>query len=644
MKIVFVDGILLDSYGKLSPRDVQPQLGLISMIPILEAAGHNVELYSPMLDVVRGTLSLDSATYHTMADEILRRSPDVVGFTTLGCNFIVTVQVAAMLKQCCPLLPIILGGPHATVLHRVIMQTFKQFDFIVLHEAEEKIVPLITSISTGIRWNVPGVTWREGDTVITNPGPQSFDDLDALPFPAYDHFPIKEVRPSFLRVEAGRGCPFSCTFCSTATFFGRKFRLKSASKICGELQRLRKLYGVTRFSLQHDLFTVNRKKVVEFCEEVRDLDVTWTCSARIDCVDDELLHQMGAAGCRAIFYGVESGSVRMQSVMRKRLDLDLLLPRLQSTLAAGIVPTASFIIGYPQETEDDLNATLDCIGQCLSLFRDQIVLQLHLLTPEPGTGLLTEFGNNLEYDGHISDFNFPHLTDDDARIMQQHPDIFMTHFYYRGELPRQRLVASSSSFYALLQYGAHFVAHIVEISGSTLSVLIQDIYAWAQVHADSSAITSSDMVTYFGERFGKDSYIVSCALHLNTSINLPKQTKLGTVNTEDLRSERRMFSWSPYASILPDVHDYSAILNRIANKAPISDASLSRRSFLMVKDSSNPMIVRNYALNEGTLWFVDVIRKARSDEEIFEWAELAGVDADQVNEFRLQLTGIGCLV
>ncbi len=649
MKILFVDGILLDSNGKISPRDVQPQLGLISMIRILEDAGHEAELYSPMLDVVRGTLKLDATAYHCMAENILGRAPDIVGFTTLGCNFIVTVQVAAILKARRPLLPIVLGGPHATVLHRVIMERFQQFDFVVLYEAEAKIVPLVASIDAGTPFAAPGVTWRDRGTLITNPAPQSFDDLDALPFPAYDHFPIRQINPSFLRVEAGRGCPFSCTFCSTATFFGRKFRIKAASKICQEIQWLHKEYGVTRFSLQHDLFTVNRKKVVEFCDAVRELKLTWTCSARIDCVDDDLLHQMGAAGCRVIFYGIESGSRRMQNVMRKRLDLDLLIPRLTTTLQAGIAPTASFIIGYPQESESDLDETLDSIGECLSQFHDQILVQLHLLTPEPGTGLLAEFKDRLEYDGHISDFNFPHLTDDDARIMQANPEIFMTHFYYRGVVPRYRTVLSASAFCALLQYGAHFLVHLIDCSGGKLSALIRDIFAWALQRNIRPAVTSADMLSYVEHRFGKGHYLASCAIHLETSMRLPlggSSIAVGVEENPSKTSDRPMgskFRWSPSAAVLRDVHNYASILKRLAAQGSIDDVCLTRGSFLMVRDPMDPLVIRNYALNGDTLLFVDAIRNAQSDDEVLKWAELAGLNAAQVDEFRAELAGIGCI-
>ena len=94
---------------------------------------------------------------------------------------------------------------------------------------------------------------------------------------------------------------------------------------------LNSIYGFNVFKLNHDLFTVNRKKVVEFCHAMLERNYTWSCSARVDCVDPELLELMWEAGCRDIYFGIEAGSARMQAISRKRLDLDLVEPTLDVT-------------------------------------------------------------------------------------------------------------------------------------------------------------------------------------------------------------------------------------------------------------------------------------------------------------------------
>ena len=271
-------------------------------------------------------------------------------------------------------------------------------------------------------------------------------DLDELPWPAYDLHPIRELGLTSLRVEAGRGCPFNCTFCSTASFFGRRYRLKSAERLVGELDFLHAAYGIAHFELTHDMFTANKHKVRRFCETVVQRGYTWSCSARMDCVDSELLVTMHEAGCRSIYYGVETGSARMQKISRKHLDLALVEPILDVTSRVGMKAVVSTITGYPEEKEEDQDATLDLLGTCLVRAADLISLQLHLLTPEPGTELHAEYGDRLEYDGHISDFNFPALQADDSRVMSEHPRLFMNHHYYPTVLPRAQHLFVDRSF------------------------------------------------------------------------------------------------------------------------------------------------------------------------------------------------------
>ena len=311
MRVVFVDNLLFEDSEGVRKYVLQPHVGLISLIAVLEAAGHDAELIDPKLEVHR-SLNLDDRLYRDIARHILQAHPDVVGMTSLGCNFVCTAKVATYLKRWKPRLPILLGGPHATVLDREIAHRFPEFDCIVRNEAELTILPVLENLHAGTLGDLPGITFRAGNSVVRTPGSPPIADLDSLPIPAYDRYPIGELGLTTLRVEAGRGCPFECTFCSTATFFGRKYRLKSAARLVRELDYLHDTYGISDFSLTHDLFTVNRHKVREFCDAVQSRGYTWKCSARMDCVDDDLLERMYAAGCRSVYYGVETGSRRVQ--------------------------------------------------------------------------------------------------------------------------------------------------------------------------------------------------------------------------------------------------------------------------------------------------------------------------------------------
>jgi len=222
VKVVFVDNLLLKKENDQDRIILQPHLGLISLISVLEKEGYNSSLYDPKIDIANGTFPIDKTLYKNISDKILREDPDVVGLSSLGCNFICTLKIAGYIKARKPGIPILLGGPHATVLHNEIMKAFTQFDIIVRNEAESKIIAVMRALTDGDFSQIPGITYRKDGTIISNPGDSTIEDLDDLPFPSYHAYPIENLQLSSLRVEAGRGCPFKCTFCSTATYFGRR--------------------------------------------------------------------------------------------------------------------------------------------------------------------------------------------------------------------------------------------------------------------------------------------------------------------------------------------------------------------------------------------------------------------------------------
>jgi hypothetical protein len=228
------------------------------------------------------------------------------------------------------------------------------------------------------------------------------------------------------------------------------------------------------------LFTVNKHKVMEFCEAVRDRNYTWKCSARMDCVNEELLEKMSESGCRSIYYGIEAGSSRMQKISKKHLNLSLFDPILAATQRLGMSATVSFITGYPEELAADQNATLDMIGDCFDRDTAPLNVQLHLLTPEPGTDLLKENGAKIKYDGHISDFNFPPLECDDGAVIEHHPEVFINHHYFPAVLPRRRHVFVSTVYQSLYALGFPLLRYILKFYSGRLSLLIEAMYRWVE--------------------------------------------------------------------------------------------------------------------------------------------------------------------
>ena len=145
-------------------------------------------------------------------------------------------------------------------------------------------------------------------------------NLETLPIIEFPSELLKKVRE--IPIEVGRGCPFECTFCSTSHFWKKKFRLKSINKIISEIIHYAN-FGFATFNFIHDLFTLDKVFIVEFCTELikSNLNIKWGCSARLDTLDEELIKLMSKAGCTGIYIGLETYSQSLQSKIKKNLTL-----------------------------------------------------------------------------------------------------------------------------------------------------------------------------------------------------------------------------------------------------------------------------------------------------------------------------------
>lgn len=605
MRVVFVDNLLFEDAEGIKRYILQPHLGLISLISVIEAAGHQGLLFDPKVEICLGHLAMDGSLYRNIAGRILDLKPDVVGFTSLGCNFICTAKTAGYLKAARPDLPIMLGGPHATVLDEVILATFGQFDVVVKNEAEETIVPVIEGLAGGTLADVPGISFIADGAFRTNPGNTLISDLDGLPIPAYHRYPVRKLGLTSLRVDAGRGCPFQCTFCSTASFFGRQYRIKSAARLRRELDHLHDAYGISDFSLTHDLFTVNRRKVLEFCDAIEDRGYTWKCSARQDCVDAELLGRMSAAGCTSIYYGIEAGSERMQKISKKRLDLGIFEATLDATQRLGMSATVSFITGYPEETRSDQTATLEMIGNCFGKDQAPLNVQLHLLTPEPGTALLAQYHDRIAYDGHISDFNFPTLEKDDGAVISGHPRVFINHHFFPAALPRDRHIFVTTVYQHLYGLGFPLLRYVMRQFRHSFASLIDAMEDWRMAERRPPQAEQSTVQDFFNDRFGPSHHIPGLVRYMLQATELRRKFINGqNRRTRPAAGAERLLWLSSRSAVVSRAPDCSRILELLVagRNGAIPPGLLSRRhDFLLYLSPDDSDRILNFKLNKASV-------------------------------------------
>jgi anaerobic magnesium-protoporphyrin IX monomethyl ester cyclase len=331
-----------------------------------------------------------------MSDVIRRYKPDFVGIAGKTVTYKIALEIARLVKEIDKNIPVILGGPHPTICPEDILAD-ANVDFAVRGEGEETISALLEYLRGGGRGGdigrIDGLSHRGANGIINNRMRAPITDLDALAFPLrecliniHNHPPI--IFNSMINDLIGsRGCCFNCTFCSVRTMWGRKIRFRSVDNVIAEIVHMKKEFGTTEFHLWDDSFSINKDYMRQFCETMirRKISVLWSCSTRIDLLDQPLIQLMKKAGCMTMFVGIESGSERILKYIKKDISLGQVRQTAQLLKKAGMPWKAYFIIGFPEETEEDIRETFTFM-QSIRPNR----LYLTVFTPYPGTELFNE--------------------------------------------------------------------------------------------------------------------------------------------------------------------------------------------------------------------------------------------------------------
>lgn len=302
------------------------------------------------------------------------------------------IQYAEIIKEINPNTIIIAGGSAAMSVPESLLQNSK-VDVVCAGEGEEAIIDLLI----GLRQynlkdliNIKGFYFKLNGDIIFSGKPDLLDDLDLeSDMPAYDLLPM-EIYLSNPCVGFGRdvdfissrGCPFHCTFCYQP--WGRKFRAHSVNFIIETLKHLKRNYNIDFVSFQDDEFMANAKRVYEFCDKVQKHipGLLWSCTGRVNLINDFIVKAMRNSGCVSISYGFESGSPRMLRSMKKMVTIEQMEKAVRINRKYELLLPVSFIIGMPGEDENSCKETVEfCV-------RNNIPLKsMMFATPYPGTEL-----------------------------------------------------------------------------------------------------------------------------------------------------------------------------------------------------------------------------------------------------------------
>jgi tRNA A37 methylthiotransferase MiaB len=379
-------------------------LGLSYLSSTLRKAGHRVTIYDA--DCNKDSKGMDYTRlpekYRTYLKELknpenpiikeisgtlAKYQPDIVGITVMTPKAASAFTVASLAKKYNKNCTVILGGPHATLRPDEILKNTKDVDFVVNGEGELTFLELTDALITKTNnfSTVSGISYRHGNKIIQNDTKGFIDNLDCLPFPDRETLLGSDTYTSedMGLLMGSRGCPYSCSYCATQ-IWTRKVRYRSLANILEEIIYVHRQYGTRQFTFKDDSFTVNKKRVMEFCSKLMstDIKINWDCNTRVDLVDLELLGTMKKAGCNSIKVGIESGSERILKLMDKGITLERVLESAKLFRNVGIHWTAYFMMGIPTETKEDIKKTLDLLYEIKPSFAS-----IGVYEPFPGTKL-----------------------------------------------------------------------------------------------------------------------------------------------------------------------------------------------------------------------------------------------------------------
>ncbi|MCP5196274.1 MAG: radical SAM protein [Gammaproteobacteria bacterium] len=329
-------------------------------------------------------------TEENIADEIKSYSPTFIGISATTVLFPKAVFIAQMIKKKFPHIVTILGGRHVTSNMEHAM-SFPDFDFGVIGEGEITALELLDALSQQKSISeIRGIVYRDekGALIYTGSRPL-IDNLDMLPFPAFDLIPdINVYKPPLfmhkatplLSMMTSRGCPSKCTFCAVS--LGKEYRKRSAKNIFDEIKYLIQRYHIREIGFLDDNFLLDKPRIYDLFSMIRDegLFFHWNCMARISSVNYEFLKFLRDNGCWSIAFGIESGDEKILKTIKKGLSLEKATKVVNWCHELGIITRGFFIIGHPLETVETIDRT---IQYALSIPLDLIMTSVN--TPYPGT-------------------------------------------------------------------------------------------------------------------------------------------------------------------------------------------------------------------------------------------------------------------
>jgi anaerobic magnesium-protoporphyrin IX monomethyl ester cyclase len=385
-----INGVAFTRQGRCQEREevlgtTKPPYSLALMAALLRDAGCDVRL----IDATAERLAIPDVIARLDRDQFV---PSLIVFPsttpTLDADVLEIGRIKAHYGA-----PMICFGPHASTSPALAMARAPGVDGMLVGEPEEAALQLARLDGPEGFVGIPSLTYRSAGPsgpVMPHRAHGTYSEFLSMPYPAWDllalqNYSLPLVDKPYVIVETSRGCPYTCDFCVAPIHQGHKFRERSPKALVDEMERGYRELGVEFFYLWGDTVTLNVKSFTAFCDELiaRNLPIRWFGNARADnLTDPAFVHRLRRAGCWMLALGVESESDDVRKDMVKRLERQKIQVAFRNMRDAGIKSFAFFIFGYPGETPESMNQTVD-----YAIELDPDFANFYPAVPYPGTAL-----------------------------------------------------------------------------------------------------------------------------------------------------------------------------------------------------------------------------------------------------------------
>ena len=418
------------------PKDTTlyaPPLGLLSIASFLNQYDIESHIYDISVDVQYQEFTVEKITdyFYSIEEQII----GISAWDSVLSKIILSVQKLKQIKD----KVIVLGGPTATNLSDLLINTFPCIDYCVEGEGEKTMLNLLNWLNSkdyDLSHLSAKIIGRKENVIFRGALKNSYFEAKDIPIVNYGFCDVE--RYDRFEVSSTRGCPFRCEFCSINSTLDNKIRVRPMENIFEELNALFHETKCDTANFVDDNFGLYNARLVEFCQLFKKQfpDKKWTCYFRLNDLTKDNVNMMVNSGCIGVFIGVETGNKDKLNKLGKGIDRKDLLSRLKYATTKLDV-TASFIWGFPDEDESQLVDTFDIISKITEY--DNIIVDLYQLSPLSGTPLTNKMLDNLVFDedaisGFIFPPNLPKLSEQEKELICKYPQIFSAFYHEDSEL------------------------------------------------------------------------------------------------------------------------------------------------------------------------------------------------------------------